>query len=156
MKSIYYYESPIGKIGIAENGEAITNVYFQDEEVKDAIVKETPLILKAATELNEYFKGLRKSFDVPLMPSGTDFRNQVWQSLCEIPYGETRSYKDVAININNPKAFRAVGLANHNNPIPIFIPCHRVIGKDHKLVGYAGGLEIKKYLLELEGYKDYK
>ena len=99
---------------------------------------------------SEYFDGKRKIFDLPLKPEGTEFQLKDWNALREIPYGETRSYKDIAIAIGNPKACRAVGTANHNNPISIIIPCHRVIGSDGSLTGYGGGLDKKTYLLELE------
>ncbi|MCI6752994.1 MAG: methylated-DNA--[protein]-cysteine S-methyltransferase [Selenomonas bovis] len=101
-------------------------------------------------QLNEYFKGTRKTFDFPYQLHGTPFQETVWAALREIPYGETRSYKDIAEAIGCPRAFRAVGMANHANPIFIAIPCHRVIGADGSLVGYGGGLGMKKLLLELE------
>lgn len=151
MKNLFFYQTDIGKIGIAENGQAITNVYFQDEEIpQDAVVCETEILQEAGKQLQNYFLGKQKEFTLPLAPSGTEFMQSVWNSLCCIPYGETRSYKDIAISIENPKAVRAVGLANNRNPIPIFIPCHRVIGANGKLVGYGGGLHIKEQLLKLE------
>ena len=101
-------------------------------------------------QLDEYFKGTRKTFDFPYKLHGTPFQKTVWAALREIPYGETRSYKDIAEAIGCPRAFRAVGMANHANPIFIAIPCHRVIGADGSLVGYGGGLGMKKLLLELE------
>ena len=110
----------------------------------------TPLLRQAAAELREYFEGERKIFTIPLAPKGTPFQQRVWAALREIPYGATRSYKELAIAVGNEKACRAVGMANNRNPLPIFIPCHRVVGSDGKLVGYAGGLDAKKHLLELE------
>lgn len=104
----------------------------------------------AIKQLREYFDGLRQIFTLPLDPHGTEFQRRVWKALCEIPYGETRSYAEIASAVGNPKACRAVGLANHRNPISILIPCHRVIGADGSLVGYGGGLNIKRSLLELE------
>lgn len=104
----------------------------------------------AYVQITEYFFGKRKSFDLPIASKGTDFQKKVWQALCDIPYGETRSYKDIAIAVGNPKASRAVGMANNRNPIAIVVPCHRVIGSSGKLVGYAGGLETKEKLLALE------
>lgn len=115
------------------------------------MIKESSLIKNAYRQLVEYFNKQRKTFDLPLAPEGTEFQMKVWKALSDIPYGKTRSYKEIAIAIGNPKAVRAVGMANNKNPIPIIIPCHRVIGSDGKLVGYGGGLEIKEYLLKLEG-----
>ena len=104
----------------------------------------------AAEQLREYLRGERKMFDLPLAPEGTVFQKAVWSALQEIPYGQTRSYGEIAAQIGRPKACRAVGMANHCNPIPIFIPCHRVVGADGSLTGYAGGLECKRTLLDLE------
>ena len=101
-------------------------------------------------QMGEYFEGKRKAFDLPLRPEGTDFQKKVWNALLEIPFGETRSYQDIANAVGSPKACRAVGMANHQNPIIIVIPCHRVIGKNGKLVGYGGGLSMKEKLLLLE------
>jgi methylated-DNA-[protein]-cysteine S-methyltransferase len=114
----------------------------------------TPLIIQAALQLQEYFNGKRKEFQLPLAPEGTAFQQAVWKALLDIPYGQTRSYGQIAQNIGNPRASRAVGMANHNNPIGIIIPCHRVIGANGDLVGYAGGMDIKMQLLDLE--KRYK
>lgn len=151
MKSVFFYDTTIGKIGIAEDGTSITNVYFEDEKgAKDANLIETPLLKEAANQINEYFNGNRKSFELPISPSGTEFQKSVWKALQEIPYGETRSYKEIAIAVGNEKACRAVGMANNKNPISIIIPCHRVIGTNGKLVGYAGGLKVKDYLLKME------
>lgn len=150
MKSVFFYDSNIGKIGIAEDGQAITNIFFEKEESVNFEVIETPLIKKAHKQLEEYITGKRKFFDLPIRPSGTEFQQKVWNALIDIPYGETRCYKDIAISIGNEKACRAVGMANNRNPISIIIPCHRVIGKNGKLVGYGGGLPIKEYLLKLE------
>ena len=104
-------------------------------------------------QLKEYFGGKRKIFDLPLKPEGTEFQLRDWDALRRIPYGETRSYKDIAEEIDCPKGFRAVGMANNKNPIGIIIPCHRVVGANGKLVGYAGGMEKKEFLLELEKQK---
>ncbi|MFT8316554.1 MAG: methylated-DNA--[protein]-cysteine S-methyltransferase [Clostridium sp.] len=150
MGNGFYYETEIGKIGIVENGTAITNMYFGDIIPEDVNIEETPLLKKANEELQEYFSGKRKNFDLPLEAEGTDFQRKVWKALQEIPYGETCSYKDIAENIGNTKASRAVGMANNKNPIFIFIPCHRVIGSNGKLVGYAAGLDVKERLLEME------
>lgn len=105
---------------------------------------------KAADQLAEYFAGRRKEFDLPLNPEGTDFQRKIWNALQKIPFGETRSYKQLAEMAGSGKACRAVGGANNKNPLPVFIPCHRVIGADGSLVGYGGGLKIKQFLLELE------
>lgn len=129
----------------------ITNLYFHEENtLEDAIVNETELLKEAGRQLQSYFAGERKEFDLPLAPVGTEFMRRVWDALCEIPYGETRCYQEIAQHISNHKASRAVGLANNRNPIPIFIPCHRVIGKNGKLTGFRSGLNLKKRLLELE------
>lgn len=113
-------------------------------------ISETPLIREAARQLYEYLDGKRKVFCVPLELEGTPFQKKVWQALTEIPYGQTRTYREIAERIGNPKAARAVGMANNRNPAAVFVPCHRVIGADGSLVGYAGGLDIKKKLLDLE------
>lgn len=149
------YNTPIGKIRLTDNGEAITSLSFVKVNDNNAVVQnETPLLHRAFYQLDEYFRGVRRNFDLPLYPHGTEFQRKVWQSLLKIPYGKVCSYIDIANEIGNAKACRAVGGANNKNPIPIIIPCHRVIGKNGKLVGYAGGLEIKKFLLELESKAD--
>lgn len=151
MKSVYFYNTEIGKIGIADNGKEITNLYFnEDPQPKDAKIKETDLLKEAAQQLKEYFSGVRKNFNLPLMPEGTEFQQTVWKALQQIPYGKTFTYGEIAKKIGNPKACRAVGMANNKNPIAIIIPCHRVIGANGKLVGYAGGLEVKEHLLSIE------
>lgn len=151
MKNIFFYQTEIGKIAITENGTAITGLYFSKEKFpEDAEEKETTLLKEAAKQLTEYFQGKRKRFELPLAPNGTEFQQKVWKALMDIPFGETRSYGEIAVSVGNPKAARAVGMANNRNPIPIFIPCHRVIGANGKLVGYGGGLEIKEYLLNIE------
>ncbi len=152
MEIIQYLDSPLGKIGIVEGNEKITQVFFVDyENTSDLYIeKSTNLLHNAQEQLSQYFSGQRKIFDLPLDPRGTNFMKNDWKALIEIPYGETRSYKQIAEAIGNPNACRAVGMANNRNPIAIVIPCHRVIGADGNLVGYAGGLHLKKYLLELE------
>ena len=151
MKRIYFYQTAIGKIAIEENGKAITRVYFPNDEIpRDITVEETRLLKEAGKQLKAYLSGDIQKFTIPLEYEGTEFMQLVWKALGEIPYGETRCYQDIAEFIDNPKAVRAVGLANNRNPLPIFIPCHRVIGKNGKLTGYAGGLEVKDYLLSLE------
>lgn len=148
-KYVYYYTTIIGKVGIAEDGTGITDVFLGEKRIQ-AEIKETKLIKEAAIQLEEYFKGERQQFTVKLNPHGTLFQESVWKELLEIPYGETRSYKQVAVKLGNSGASRAVGMANNKNPIFIIIPCHRVIGSTGKLVGYGGGLDIKQRLLELE------
>ncbi|OPX85465.1 MAG: Methylated-DNA--protein-cysteine methyltransferase, constitutive [Pelotomaculum sp. PtaB.Bin104] len=151
MKSIFSYQTALGEIKIAENGTAITNLCFQEDSIPaGAFVQETELLKEASEQLTDYLLGKRKNFSLPLAPEGTIFMLGVWEALCAIPYGETRTYGDVANSIGKKKASRAVGMANNRNPIPVFIPCHRVIGKNGKLVGYRGGLQIKERLLELE------
>lgn len=151
MKNTFFYDTDIGNIQIIESGKSITGVYFHKQvNIKNAEVKETELLKEAGKQLQEYFEGKRKNFNLPLEPIGTEFQRKVWKALQAIHYGETRSYGEIAKMIENPKAARAVGMANNRNPISIFIPCHRVIGSNGKLVGYGGGLEIKKYLLNLE------
>lgn len=150
MENGFYYETKLGKIGIVENGKAINHVYFEETIPKEINIKETPLLKTAYKELEEYLNGNRKSFDVPLNLKGTEFQTKVWKALKEIPYGKTNSYKQIAMKIGNMNACRAVGMANNKNLLPIFIPCHRVIGANGKLVGYAGGLALKEKLLELE------
>ena len=149
-----FYECLIGKIGITEKDGKITNVYITNSELpQDMQLCETPLLKEAVRRLESYFAGELKEFSLPLEPSGTVFMKQVWSALCEIPFGKTATYGEIAERIGRPKAARAVGLANNRNPIPIFIPCHRVIGADGSLTGYRGGLEMKKKLLELEKLK---
>ena len=151
MKKIFFYKTDIGRIGIIEEGNFITNLYFQRENIpQDAVVYETELLKEAGEQLQSYLSGRIKNFTLPLAPSGTDFLLCVWKSICTIPYGETRSYKKIAQSIGNKNASRAIGLASNYNPIPIFIPCHRVIGANGKLTGYRLGLQIKAHLLELE------
>ena len=151
MKSMFFYLTAIGEIGIAADDNAITEFYFAGNPIPtDLTLYESPLIKEAATQLTEYLAGTRTTFTFPLAPQGTPFQLAVWQALQEIPYGETRSYKDIAVRIGKPKACRAVGMANNKNPLAIFIPCHRVIGSNGKLVGYGGGLGIKEKLLAME------
>ena len=151
MKAIYYYETPIGKIGLAETDSNISHLLFAGDEIsKDYELKETKLIKKAYKQIQEYFAGKRTSFDLPLTFSGTPFQVSVWKALQTIPYGETRSYKDIAVQVKSPKACRAVGMANNRNRIAIIVPCHRVIGANGALVGFGGGLPTKEFLLDLE------
>lgn len=152
LMSMYFYKTDIGEIAIQENEGSICAMYFEGETLpSDLDIIETPVLKEAACELNKYLKGELKEFSLPLkLLTGTDFMKEIWQVLKEIPYGQTYTYKQVAEKINRPKAARAVGLACNRNPIPIFIPCHRVIGSNGSLTGYLGGVHIKEKLLSLE------
>ena len=151
MHNTYYvYESPFGNIVIESDGNAITGIKTESNIKPNGEKEASTLTDITAMQLREYFAGKRKKFDVPLNPQGTEFQRSVWKALQEIPYGKTRSYKQIAKAIGNPKACRAVGMANNKNPIWILIPCHRVIGTDGTLTGYGGGLEMKKRLLNIE------
>ena len=151
MNNVYYsYDSTFGKIVIGSDGKAITYIKTDGSFLPIGKKEANALTDKAAEQLEEYFAGKRDRFDVPLNPHGTDFQRLVWKVLRDIPYGETRSYKQVAHAINKPNACRAVGMANNKNPVWIMIPCHRVIGSNGALTGYGGGLAMKQKLLELE------
>lgn len=153
MKTFFSYTyDGVGKIVIGIESDSITDLHFAKSFVPPLEYKreETPLHSKVAKELSEYFEGIRKVFDLPLATVGTDFQKRCWKALLQVPYGKTQSYGDIARAVGCPKGFRAVGMANNRNPIAIIIPCHRIIGTDGKLVGFGGGLEIKKFLLELE------
>ena len=129
MKKIFYYHKSVGKIGIGEENGVITDVFFGDYSMPDTVtIQETAIIKEASQQLDEYLEGRRKRFDLPVFAKGTPFQLLVWEALKTIPYGETRSYKDIAIQIGKAKACRAVGMANNRNPLSIVIPCHRVIG----------------------------
>ena len=146
----YYYKyTKIGYLTIVEEDSAITNIFFFFFS-PEGNQKLSSVILKAFNEIEEFLDGTRRNFSIKLNPKGTSFQKQVWNALMQIPYGQTRSYKEIAVTIKNSNASRAVGMANNKNPIPIIIPCHRVIGTDGKLVGYAGGLKIKETLLGIE------
>ncbi|HIQ87988.1 MAG TPA: methylated-DNA--[protein]-cysteine S-methyltransferase [Candidatus Scatomorpha gallistercoris] len=140
--------SPLGLLRIAESAKGIAGIAFAREG--DAEPVRGKFIPEAKRQLDEYFAGRRREFDLPLDLRGTEFQKRVWAELMRIPYGETRSYQDVAAAIGNVKATRAVGAANNRNPVVIIIPCHRVVGKGGALTGYAGGLEKKEFLLKLE------
>ena len=146
-KYSYCFESPIGSLYIAESEGAITDIGFHPILAEN---RQTPLLLLAEEMLREYFDGKRRDFDIPISLEGTEFQMKAWGALRNIPYGQTRTYKEQAEAVGNAKASRAVGAANGKNPVSIIIPCHRVIGTAGKLVGYGGGLERKKYLLDLE------
>lgn len=150
MKRCCKIHTMIGKLTLVADEESVKEIRF-GWEIKEGEKEENhPLLQWTRRELEEYFQGKRKEFSVPLKPDGTEFQKKVWKALTEIPYGETRTYGEVAAAVGNDKASRAVGMANHCNPILVIIPCHRVIGKNGKLTGYAGGLEKKTALLDLE------
>ena len=160
MERMLFIETPVGKLGITASSEAVTRIFFGREyrnrrrprNAPEACTPETagPLLLQAAAELAEYFAGTRREFTLPLAPAGTPFQQAVWEALRTIPYGETRTYGQLAAAVGKPKASRAVGGACHCNPIAILQPCHRVVGRSGRLTGYAYGVEMKQYLLELE------
>lgn len=150
LKNRYHYEVPIGRICIEDDGEAIIGLYLDDKPIDDS-ENETELIKETYIQINEYFEKKRREFEIPIKLYGTEFQNKVWNALYVIPYGKTCTYKDIATAIGNPKAVRAVGGANNKNPIMIIVPCHRVIGADGSLVGFGAGIEVKRYLLNLEG-----
>ena len=143
------WHSPLGPIHLEEEGGAVTGLRFCGQEVP-AQGPVSPVLAQAAAQLAEYFAGQRQSFTVPLAPRGTPFQQEVWRALCAIPYGQTRSYGQLAAALGRPSAARAVGGACRRNPIWLMIPCHRVVGASGSLTGYAGGLERKKALLALE------
>ena len=146
------WESPVGWLTLAEEEGALVRTDF-GKTAPEGQAEETPLLRQALTELSEYFSGKRREFTVPLRPAGTPFQKKVWEELRRIPFGETRSYGEIAAALGNPRAGRAVGMANNKNPLPIWIPCHRVVRAGGKLVGYAGGLDVKEALLRLEGVR---
>lgn len=149
MSNLFFYETDLGIIGIRDNNNAITEVFYSKSKINDHL-KETHLIRECFNQLKEYFQGTRREFTIPIEAEGSEFQKKVWKALLDIPYGQTRTYKEIAIAIGNEKACRAVGMANNRNPISIIIPCHRVIGANGKLVGYGGGLDIKEKLLNIE------
>ncbi|WP_313180132.1 methylated-DNA--[protein]-cysteine S-methyltransferase [Lacrimispora sp.] len=150
MKHTAYIKTALGPIEISEVDGFITELLFIKDTPEIPEEQKTPLLEKAEKQIKEYLDGTSKGFDLPIAAKGTEFQRTVWEVLHKIPYGETRSYKQVAEMIGRPEASRAVGMANGKNPILILTPCHRVVGSDGKLTGYAAGLEIKEQLLELE------
>ena len=143
-----YYDFPYGVLKIGYTEDAV--VLIEKREKKEGESVPSPLSDRAFEQISAYFKGERKEFDFPYALNGTEFQKKVWRALTEIPYGETRSYQQIAEAAGNKKAARAVGMANNKNPIMIVVPCHRVIGANGKLVGYGGGLAMKEALLALE------
>lgn len=150
MTSAWTRETPIGPLTLTEEDGALTGVLFGPDAPRGALVAETPLIRQAFEQLEEYFRGERRAFDLPMDARGTPFQRRCWQALLAIPYGQTRTYAQQAQAVGSPRACRAVGMANHRNPLPVLIPCHRVVGADGSLTGYAGGLTIKRMLLAIE------
>jgi len=160
MQLVYMYmDSPVGALKLVAHDQALVAVMWDNEDHKRVRLAELiedrqhPMLHKVKQQLEEYFAGQRQQFDLPLDFQGTAFQQQVWQALLNIPYGETRSYKEIAVQLGNEKAVRAVGAANGKNPISIIAPCHRVIGSSGALVGFAGGLDKKQILLSLEQNK---
>lgn len=149
-------DSPVGRLKLVAHDQALVAVLWENENPKRVRLAELmeqpqhPILLATQQQLNEYFAGNRQQFNLPLDFEGTEFQQKVWQALLSIPFGETRSYKQIAEQIGNVKAVRAVGAANGKNPISIIAPCHRVVGANGKLVGFAGGLDNKEILLQLE------
>lgn len=147
-------DSPIGPVTIVSSGEAVTAIYTAQhrrrQELAEHPICSSSVLDVAEIQLQEYFVGRRFTFDLPLQPEGTPFEQRVWQALRQIPFGVTRTYREIAVEIGKPSAARAVGAANGRNPISIVVPCHRVVGGDGKLRGYAGGLETKEWLLAHE------
>lgn len=142
--------SPVGMLTLVSSGRALTHLLFGE---RFPATKPDDILLNVSVQLDEYFSGDRKTFDVPLEMAGTDFQKACWEALRTIPYGETCTYSDIARRIGRPKACRAVGQANHVNPVSIIVPCHRVIGSGGSLTGYGGGMDAKRLLLQLEGVK---
>lgn len=147
-------DTPIGMLTVVGTASALTGVYMEDHKRQPDLNtqdgRDMPVIAEALAQLRQYFAGERVDFDLPLAAKGTDFQKSVWAELCQIPLGETRAYGDIARRLGNDKAMRAVGAANGRNPISVIVPCHRVVGANGKLVGYAGGLTRKKWLLAHE------
>lgn len=153
MKAIVFFDGLLGRYALEENEGQLTRVWLGDRITlapADVDIRETPLLKEAKAQLDAYFAGRLKVFELPLAPAGTEFQMKVWNALCDIPYGETITYGQLAGRCGNANASRAVGMANSRNPLPVFIPCHRVVGTGGKLTGYTGGLDIKVKLLQLE------
>lgn len=148
-----YLDSPIGRLRLVSDGSDLHAIEFEGQHRQTASDREVsdPVLRDCARQLQEYFAGQRRRFELPLSSGGTDFQRAVWHQLERIPYGDLHTYAQIAAAIGRPKAVRAVGAANGRNPLPIVVPCHRVIGSDGSLTGFAGGLAAKRCLLELEG-----
>ena len=150
MEHYVWITTPMGTMTALEEDGALIRLDFGKSEPEGAEYGETELLQETLRQMAEYFSGTRREFTLPLAPRGTAFQIKVWNALSAIPYGQTRSYRDIALQIESPNAVRAVGGANHHNPISIIIPCHRVIGLNGSLTGYGGGLDKKEALLALE------
>ena len=146
------FSTPFGVMALGEENGAIVRLYLPNVPTPRLMPHETPLLIEARRQILEYLTGERRFFDLPLAPQSTPFQHRVWSALRDIPYGQVRSYRDIALAAGCQKGFRAVGSACNCNPIPILIPCHRVIGASGSLTGYAGGLDLKQALLRLEGH----
>lgn len=146
-----YLNSPLGYLELTATEEHLRQIRFLDCEPEQPVAEENEILKQAKTELSEYFKGERTDFSIPFKTEGTNFQQSVWKELLNIPYGQTITYGELAQKLGDPNKVRAIGKANGSNPIPLIIPCHRVIGADNKLVGYAGGIDRKQLLLKLEG-----
>ena len=144
------FDTPAGPLGLEEEGGRLTRLYLPNRPAEPA-GEETLVLARGRGELLEYLWGKRQTFDLPLVPVGTPFQRKVWSALSDIPYGQTITYGELARRVVCPKGSRAVGQANHRNPLPILLPCHRVVGANGTLTGYGGGLELKEWLLRLEG-----
>lgn len=150
----WMFDTLLGTMAVGEEDGYINRVYLPNSPMPRLMPHKTPLLERAQEQITEYFDGRRQEFDLPLTFAGTDFQKKVWHALTEIPYGETVTYGALAERIGCPGGARAVGAANHCNPLPILVPCHRVVGAGGNLTGYAGGVEMKKALLELEQGKN--
>lgn len=148
-----YLNSPVGRLRLVSDGASLIAIEFENQQnsIKEGAERVDAVLTACRDQLKEYFAGTRRRFDIPLAPSGTAFQKSVWQALSGIPYGQLRSYRDIAEILNKSRAVRAVGAANGRNRLPIVVPCHRVIGSDGSLTGFAGGLDAKRALLKLEG-----
>ena len=144
------FDTPVGPMALEGTEDALTALYLPNTPV-EPVGAETPLLARGRGELLEYLVGKRRTFDLPLKPQGTPFQQKVWSALADITYGQTITYGELARRVGCPKGSRAVGQANHRNPLPILLPCHRVVGANGTLTGYGGGLELKEWLLRLEG-----
>ena len=144
------FDTPVGRMALEEDEGALAALYLPNFPMPPA-GEETPLLSRGREELLEYLAGKRQGFDLPLAPKGTPFQHKVWSALADLPYGQTITYGELARRVGCPKGSRAVGQANHRNPLPILLPCHRVVGANGTLTGYGGGLELKEWLLRLEG-----
>lgn len=150
----YNYDSPVGPLSLSSDGSSLTGLSFAPQPNQD--IKELPVFNETIRQLEEYFSGKRKEFDLPLKNDGTDFQQKVWNELMNIPFGTSITYKDLSVKLGDLKAIRAVGTANGKNNIAIIVPCHRVIGADGSLTGYAWGVDKKKWLLKHEGHPAFQ